>query len=273
MLCGGRSSRMGRDKATLPFGPETLLQRAVRIVSDAVSDVVVVARPGQEVPTLPPHVRLAFDDVEDQGPLGGLGPGLRASRAEAVFATSCDAPFLSVPLIALLFERLGVRDVSVADADGFTHPLCAVYRTHLAARIDKLVAAKRLRPVYLFDEVPNVRVGEAELRAVDPELRALRNCNTPGAYAAALADRRPLVHVELYDVARRLAGRERIDVDAATLGDARTALSAVSPALGRALADANHWRWSLGGDRFVDDRATPLTDGTSLLLLSAQAGG
>jgi len=264
---------MGRDKASLPFGSETLLQRAVRIVSDAVQDVVVVARPGQDVPTLPPHVRLAFDDVEDQGPLGGLGPGLRASRAEAVFATSCDAPFLSVPLIALLFERLGVRDVAVAEADGYTHPLCAVYRTKLAARIERLVTAKRLRPVYLFDEVPNVRVGEAELRNVDPDLRALRNCNTPEAYAAALAERRPLVRVELYDVARRLAGRERVDVDAATLGEAQAELSAVCPALGRALADSQHWRWSVGGERFVDDPATPLADGSSLLLLSAQAGG
>lgn len=264
---------MGRDKASLPFGRESLLSRAVRIVSDAVADIVVVARPGQELPELPPRVRVAFDDVEDQGPLGGLGPGLRASRADAVFATACDAPFLSLALIALLFERLGARDVAVAEADGFTHPLCAVYRTKLAARIDKLVSAKRLRPVYLFDEVPNVRVGEADLRSVDPSLLALRNCNTPEAYAAALAERRPLVRVELYDVARRLAGRERVDVDAATLDEARAALAAVSPALGRALADARHWRWSLGGDRFVDDPATPLVDGASLLLLSAQAGG
>ena len=225
VLCGGRSSRMGRDKASLAFGRETLLERAVRIVSDA------------------------------------------------VFATACDAPFLSLPLIALLFERLGARDVAVAEADGFTHPLCAVYRTRLAERIEKLVDAKRLRPVYLFDEVPNVRVGEAELRTVDPDLRALRNCNTPDAYEAALADRRPLVRVELYDGARRLAGRERVDVDAATLGDAQSALSLACPALGRALADARHWRWSLGGDRFVDDPATPLADGASLLLLSAQAGG
>ena len=264
---------MGRDKASLPFGPETLLERAVRIVSLAVEDVVVVARPGQELPPLPPHARVVFDEVEDQGPLGGLGPGLRSSRADAVFATSCDAPFLSIPLIALLFERLGARDVAVAESEGFTHPLCAVYRTRLAERVERLVAAKRLRPVYLLDEAPNVRVGEAELRAVDPDLRALRNCNTPEAYAAALADRRPLVRVELYDVARRLAGRERVDVDAATLGEAQAALSAASPALGRALADATHWRWSLAGDRFVDDPATPLPDGASLLLLSAQSGG
>ena len=264
---------MGRDKASLPFGPETLLQRAVRIVSAAVPDVVVVARQGQELPVLPAQTRVVFDEVEDQGPLGGLGPGLRASRADAVFATSCDAPFLSARLIALLFERLGAGDVAVAEDDGYTHPLCAVYRTKLADRIDRLVAAKRLRPVYLFDEVPAVRVGEADLRSADPDLRALRNCNTPEAYAAALAERRPLVRVELYDVARRLAGRERIDVDAATLADAQTELAAVSPALGRALTDARHWRWSLGGDRFVDDPATPLTDGSSLLLLSAQAGG
>jgi molybdopterin-guanine dinucleotide biosynthesis protein A len=264
---------MGRDKATLPFGKETLLQRVVRRVSPFAPDVVVVARAGQELPPLPDAVRVARDEVEDQGPLGGLSPGLRASRADAAFVTACDAPFVGAAVIDLLFDRLGTNSIAVAEAEGFAHPLCAVYRTSVAAEVGRLIAAGRLRPAFLFDVVPTVKVTEPELRAVDPDLAALANCNTPEAYDAALARRTPLVRVELYDVARRLAGRERIDVDAATLGDVVRELSAACPALGRELTAAAHWRFSLGGERFVDDPRTSMADGDSLLVLSAQAGG
>jgi molybdenum cofactor guanylyltransferase len=273
VLAGGRSTRMGRDKASLPFGHETLLQRVVRVLADCVAEVVVVARPGQDLPEMPRDVRLAHDEVEDRGPLGGLAPGLRASRAEAVFATACDAPFVDPRVVELLFARLGVADVSVAEAQGFTHPLCAVYRTRIAPQIDGLVAAERLRPVFLFDLVRTVRVTQPELVAIDPELRFLANCNTPEAYAAALAARRPQLRVEFFDVARRLAGREALLVDAATLGEALHEISVRLPDLGRELAAPRHFRFSRNGELFVEDPATPLADGDSLLLLSAQAGG
>ncbi|HUR55514.1 MAG TPA: NTP transferase domain-containing protein, partial [Gemmataceae bacterium] len=58
VLCGGRSSRMGRAKAWLPFGGETMLQRVVRVVGEVVSPVVVVAAAGQDVPPLPVGVRI-----------------------------------------------------------------------------------------------------------------------------------------------------------------------------------------------------------------------
>ncbi|RME40999.1 MAG: molybdenum cofactor guanylyltransferase, partial [Planctomycetota bacterium] len=61
VLCGGRSRRMGRDKAWLPFGPETLLQRMVRIVGEVASPLLVAARPDQELPHLPPEVRAVHD--------------------------------------------------------------------------------------------------------------------------------------------------------------------------------------------------------------------
>ena len=186
VLCGGRSARMGRDKASLPFGDETLLQRVVRIVSASVGDVVVVARAGQELPALPRDVRVVRDELDGRGPLGGLGPGLRASRAEAVFATGCDAPFLGAAVIGLLFDRLGESDAAVAETDGRPHPLCAVYRTRIASVIDRLVAEGRLRATDLAGHVPTRRVMEDELRAVDPELACLVNCNTPEGYEAAL---------------------------------------------------------------------------------------
>ena len=96
VLCGGRSSRMGRPKAWLPFGDEVMLQRVVRIVRAVVEPVVVVAAPGQDVPELPPEVEIVRDEIEGKGPLGGLAAGLAAleGQADAAYLSSCDVPFL-----------------------------------------------------------------------------------------------------------------------------------------------------------------------------------
>ena len=69
VLCGGQSRRMGRPKAWLPFGPERLLQRVVRLVSTAADPVAVVAAPGQDLPELPRSVVVARDPVSGRGPL------------------------------------------------------------------------------------------------------------------------------------------------------------------------------------------------------------
>ena len=76
ILCGGRSSRMGRAKAWLPFGEETMLQRIVRILRTIVDPIVVVAASGQEIPPLPADVLIARDPEDGRGPLQGLAAGL-----------------------------------------------------------------------------------------------------------------------------------------------------------------------------------------------------
>jgi molybdopterin-guanine dinucleotide biosynthesis protein A len=74
------------------------------------------------------------------------------------------------------------------EVDGFPHPLSAIYRRRALPQVEALLAADRLRPVFLFEAVPTRRVKPAEMLAVDPELRTLRNLNTPEDYRAALAD-------------------------------------------------------------------------------------
>jgi len=187
VLCGGRSTRMGRDKATLPFGYEVLLQRVVRTLRPLVDDIVVVGHAGQDLPPLPAEVRITHDLVEDQGPLGGLQAALGNTTADAVYVTGCDVPFLTAAFVELLFACLGDAQIAVADEGGFTHPLAAVYRPEVLPIVNRLLAEERRRPVFLYEEVATVRVTEEALRGADPELRSLENINTPEAYEAALA--------------------------------------------------------------------------------------
>jgi molybdopterin-guanine dinucleotide biosynthesis protein A len=190
VLCGGRSSRMGMPKLALPFGPEAMLQRVVRLVGEVCAPIVVVAAPEQELPQLPAGVIVARDQREGRGPLEGLSGGLHAlpGEVEAAYATSCDVPLLAPGFVRRMFELLGDHAAAVPECDGFLHPLAAVYRTSVVDVVEALLAADRLRPAFLFDAVPTRRVSEAELRDVDPELKTLRNLNRPEDYFAALAE-------------------------------------------------------------------------------------
>ncbi|MGH6961023.1 MAG: molybdenum cofactor guanylyltransferase, partial [Dongiaceae bacterium] len=187
ILAGGKSTRMGRDKASLPFGPELLLQRVVRILRAVVEPIVVVAAAGQELPPLAGDVLLATDDQPSRGPLEGLLAGLSKLAAErpdvgAAYATSCDVPLLTAEFIREMIARLGDADIAVPIEDGFPHPLAAVYRTSVLPHVGELLAADQLRPVFLFDRVRTNRIDVSDLRAIDPELHSLKNCNRPEDY-------------------------------------------------------------------------------------------
>jgi molybdopterin-guanine dinucleotide biosynthesis protein A len=189
VLCGGKSTRMGSPKALLPFGPETMLQRVVRLLGSVVTPIVVVSSREQALPLLPGYVRIARDDREERGPLEGLRAGLSAlpASAEAAYVTSCDVPLLVPGFVNLMIELLGDHEIAVMDIDGFPHPLSAVYRRRLLPHVEALLGSDRLRPAYLFEAVRTRRVTPAEVASVDPDLLTLRNLNTPEDYRDALA--------------------------------------------------------------------------------------
>jgi molybdopterin-guanine dinucleotide biosynthesis protein A len=190
VLCGGKSTRMGAPKATLPFGGETMLQRVVRLLETAVSPIVVVAAREQSLPALPAHVAITRDEREAKGPLEGIRAGLSAlpRSTDAAYITSCDVPLLVPAFVERMIALMGDHDIAVMEIDGFPHPLSAIYRRDTLAHVESLLAADRLRPVFLFDAVRTRKVKPEEMIEVDPELRTLRNLNTPEDYRAALAD-------------------------------------------------------------------------------------
>lgn len=295
ILCGGESRRMGQPKAWLPFGPERMLQRVVRLVSIVTDQVVVVAAPGQDLPPLPVSVAVAHDPVRGLGPLQGLAAGLAAlwDSVELAYATATDAPFLQPGWIRRLVSLIEAHDLAIPECEGYPHPLAALYRraTVLPA-IEALLRADRLRPVFLIEALKTRIVAADELREVDPELRTLRNLNTPDDYHAALkeagfdpeqptaiVDQKapPRVIIELFGVPRLRAGVGSLTVEAATVGEALVALGRACPVLlgsvltGGVLDPA--YTVNINGERFVTDPTTSLAEGDSLILLTMDVGG
>ena len=292
ILSGGKSSRMGRPKALLPFDDKPLIAHLVERLSQRFSDIVVVAAPDQTLPSLP--VTLVHDAVAYQGPVGGIYYGLRAIRGPAAFVTSCDAPFLQLPLIDYLVSQLTHNghgyDVVVPVWQDRLQPLHAVYRRRVIPHLQEQLATQRLRPVYLYDTVPTRTVPAAEIKRFDPEGLSFLNMNTQEDYQAALAHWRTLsapisCTVELFGVARLTAHTPRVPLTLAaeaTLGDALTVLGVACPALLGSVLSAddtgytslrNGYACNINGKDFVRDAHTRLRAGDSLLILSSDAGG
>lgn len=190
VLCGGKSTRMGRDKATLPFGPETMLERMIRLLGEVVPlrNIVAVAAVDQALPQLPPEIVLARDLHPERGPLEGLAAGLRATREtiDAVYVTSCDVPLLQPAFVRRMFALLSDVDIAVPRDGEHHHPLAAVYRRRVLISVERLLSADRLRLRILFDENPTREVDVEDLRDADPALDTLKNLNRPDDYQAAL---------------------------------------------------------------------------------------
>ena len=182
---------MGVPKATLPFGPETMLQRVVRLLGTVVAPIVVVAAREQELPELPGDVIVTRDEREQKGPLEGLRAGLSAlpDSVDIAYVTSLrDVPLLVPGFVTRVIELLGDHDIAVMEIDGFAHPLSAVYRRAVLPHVELLLSQDKLRPVFLFDAVRTRRTKQAELTSADAQLHALRNLNTPEDYRIALSD-------------------------------------------------------------------------------------
>jgi molybdopterin-guanine dinucleotide biosynthesis protein A len=234
VLAGGRSTRMGRSKATLDWHGSTLVRRAVGIVGRVVDGPVVVVRAhGQELPALPAGVEIAQDARAARGPLQGIAAGLEliGDRADAVFVCGVDAPLLHPALVRHIIASLadGDDDVALPQAHGFPHPLAAAYRTTVARHLYDLLDEDRLGTRPLLQRCRVRRLDEAALLAdravarLDPELLSLANLNEPAEYDAARARPAPEVAV---------AGRG--SVRAATLGAAGEGPATVN---GRAVSD------------------------------------
>ena len=129
MLAGGRSSRMGTDKAWLDWHGVPLVVHVARAVTAAVQGrVVVVGAPGQD---LPPGLDVLRDPQAHQGPVAGLATGLGALLEERAFVCGCDQPFAH----SVIGELLRARPADVVAFRG--EPLGALYATRLASHASR----------------------------------------------------------------------------------------------------------------------------------------
>ena len=183
LLAGGKSSRMGADKAFLEFRGRTLLERALAVIGDVCPSVAIVGHPA--------HFSNYGSVVEDIypgcGPLAGIHAALVHSSAELNLMLAVDMPFVSEGLLSYLFSAADESGavVTVPRTGKGLQPLCAVYRREFADVADLALRAGKYKIDALFDGLFIRIIGERELRKAGFSERDFVNLNTPEDRRAA----------------------------------------------------------------------------------------
>jgi molybdopterin-guanine dinucleotide biosynthesis protein A len=259
VLAGGRSSRMGRAKATLPWHGQSMVARTVGILARTLTGPILVVRaPCQALPPLSSRVEVVEDERERRGPLEGLAAGFRVlePRSRVAYVSSTDVPFLRPAFVGQVIASLDPEsDIAVPDVEGRLHPLAAAYRTALLPTVDALLREDELRLTSLLERARTRRIEERDLRAVDPQLESLINVNDAAAYERAAALPAPGVRI----VRDGTGPKAAMIVHAATLG---AAAAAVEVELGGELIAA------VNGMR-MNDPDVPLVEGDSVVFTTS----
>lgn len=184
ILAGGRSRRMGRDKALLQLGSSTLLKRVLAAVAPLGSQCMLIANAtdafsGFGVPVHP-------DLRPGCGPLGGLHTALALSPTPSVLFLACDLPFLTKEFLRFLLSELGEHHAVVPRSAEGLQPLCAVYARACLPAVERALDRRELRMTAFFADV-DVRILEPpQWQGYDRRNLLFTNLNTPEEYQRAL---------------------------------------------------------------------------------------
>ena len=180
VLAGGRSSRMGSDKAMLSVGEHTLLDRALKAVSLIATKVRIVG-PRRRYAA---YGEVVEDIYEGCGPLGGIHAALSATDTDLNLLLSVDMPLMSSPFLEWLIQQAnsGPEMITVPEADGGQQPLCAVYRKGILETVEQALNNADYKIGRLFAKVPTRIIAEEEITAAGFPLTIFRNINTPEEY-------------------------------------------------------------------------------------------
>ena len=183
IMAGGKSKRMGQDKAWIELDGEPLIRRVANVLAQVADEVIIVAND-------PKYATLGFrvvpDRFPDGGALGGIATGVSSATHDRVLVAACDMPFLSAEVWRVLLEHRYEADVVIPKIGGEFETLHALYTKACVAPMERALAAGKLRVISFFDDVRVQAIEERELRVADPTLRSFTNVNTPEELATAL---------------------------------------------------------------------------------------
>jgi molybdopterin-guanine dinucleotide biosynthesis protein A len=176
ILAGGKSQRMGRNKAFIDSGGIPLFERVYRIFREIFSEIIIVAN--DVLPFKNHEAILLRDIILGKGALGGLYTGLFHSSNYHAFCAACDMPFLNPGVIKYMREERDEYDVIVPKTHDGLHPLHAIYSKKCLNPIGQSLNRNDLKIVNFFHHVRVRYIEEMEIREFDPHMRSVINVNT-----------------------------------------------------------------------------------------------
>jgi len=183
VLAGGKSTRMGTDKAFVALDGRTLLARALDLARSVTSEVRIVG----DAAKFAPYAFVVEDVFPGCGPLGGIHAALHSSQTELNLILAVDVPFISFALLQFLTTRArnSAAIVTVPRISELWQPLCAIYRREFVGTAEIGLRAGRYKIDALFGAVQMQVIGEEELECAGFSPKMFRNLNTPEELAKA----------------------------------------------------------------------------------------
>ncbi len=205
LLAGGRSTRMGRNKASMVIGADGLNQgqRAVQGLLPFCQKVFLSLREGQAAPEGCEHLEIVRDNPSISGPLAGILAAFEREPYAAWLVMACDLPFVTPEVLRKLIHarREGADFIAYASAtDGLPEPLCAIYEPGSRATLRRHAERNHLCPRHIMIEE------HTTLLELPPSCRrALENMNTPEDIAAVTGEKQ--IHIGWFGALAEERGR------------------------------------------------------------------
>jgi molybdenum cofactor guanylyltransferase len=179
ILAGGKSSRLGRNKALQVVAGKSLIQWVIDRLAIISTEIIMVTAHGEPIPcSSHVPVRTLGDIHPEMGPLGGIHSGLTASSGSQAIVVGCDTPFLNIGLLRYMAQICPTYDIVVPRIREMVEPLCAVYSKNCIEPIQELFKHNGLRIIELFAMVTVRYIEEDEIDRFDPEHMSFFNINS-----------------------------------------------------------------------------------------------
>jgi molybdenum cofactor guanylyltransferase len=185
ILSGGKSRRMGTNKALLPISEKPSIERIKDELGKQFHDMVLVTNNHDIYEFL--QIKMVGDQYPGKGPLAGIHAGLMAAVHDVNLVVACDMPFVSAGLGAKLVENIRDYDAVVPIIGGTMHPLFAVYRKSIIKEIESCLKNNSLRMIHMLDNMNVLYLTEQDLQDFNDESLAqiFFNMNHPEEYENA----------------------------------------------------------------------------------------
>lgn len=177
ILSGGKSTRMGGNKAFIEIEGIPIIQRIHTLFERLFDEIIIVAN--QKELFLNLNAKIYSDIIPNQGVLGGLYTGLYFSSLPFSFCVACDMPFLKEFVIKYLINNIGDSDVVVPKTKDGLHPLHAIYSKNCLEPIKQVIEKGQYKIIDFYPMVKVKIVEERELFSLDPIRESFINVNTP----------------------------------------------------------------------------------------------
>ena len=181
---GGKSSRMGEDKALTRLAGIPLIERVLARIDGLADEILITTNRPENLTHL--NLRMASDEIPGAGALHGLKTALSTAQGDVVLVLSCDTPFVSRELLEHLLDRAHEADVIVPEHGEKYEPLQAVYnRAFCLPAVETALASGERRMVSFYPQVRILPVEEHVLSELDPTGLSFFNINTAQDLAQA----------------------------------------------------------------------------------------